>query len=999
MTDEREPAGRGYWKSLEELARSPQVEQWLEREFPEGASEWNDPEGRREFLKIMGASLALAGVAGCTRQPAETIVPYVKTPEDMVPGRPLYFATAVLDGGFAKGVLVESHLGRPTKIEGNPDHPASLGATDVFGQAAILDLYDPDRSQTLTNLGEIRAWGGFLAAMKSALAAQQPVKGAGVRFLTGAITSPTLAAQIAAILAELPAARWHQWEAAARDNARKGATLAFGEAVDCRYHLDKADVIVSLEADFVGSGPGNLRAIREFTERRRALGGGHAGGEHGAAAEPAALNRLYVAESTPTLTGALADHRLSLRPSAVEAVARSLAERMGVAVKGEAGSAFAFVDAAAKDLMAHPGACLVMAGDTQPPAVHALAHAMNEALGNVGKTVEYIAPVEASPVNHLDSLKELCADIDAGRVALLIVMDVNAVYTAPADLEFARKLDAVPLRVHLGRHRDETAERCHWHVPEAHSLESWSDARSFDGTVTILQPLIAPLYKSARSPHEFLAAFTARPEQTGYQIVQEYWKTRLPGENFEQAWRRALHDGVVPETALPPRPVSVKAVDWAAVPAAASAGMELVFRPDPTVGDGRFANNGWLQELPKPLSKLTWENAALVSPATAARLGLAVEPTSRGSLTDVVELRLGGATVKAPAWIVPGQPDEAVTVHLGYGRTRSGRVGSGIGFNAYALRTSDRPWFASGLDVRKTGERAMLACTQDHWSMEGRDILRVVTAEEYARDPHFTSHGGHHAEISLHPPHEYKGHAWGMAIDLNACVGCNACVVACQSENNIPVVGKAQVAMGREMHWIRVDRYFSGKPESPETHHQPVPCMHCENAPCEVVCPVAATVHSDEGLNDMVYNRCVGTRYCSNNCPYKVRRFNFFLYQDWTTPTLKMARNPDVTVRSRGVMEKCTYCVQRINKARIDARNEGREIKDGEIKTACQQVCPAEAIVFGDINDPASRVARLKKEPRSYGMLTELNTRPRTTYLAAVRNPNPELGGAKDGSS
>ena len=999
MTDEPEPTGRGYWKSLEELARSPQVAEWLQREFPEGASEWNDPEGRREFLKIMGASLALAGLTGCTRQPPEKIVPYVKPPEDLVPGRPLYFATAVLDGGFAKGVLVESHLGRPTKIEGNPDHPASLGATDIFGQATILDLYDPDRSQTLTHLGEIQAWGGFLAAMKSALAAQLPMKGAGVRLLTGAVTSPTLAAQIAAIQAELPSARWHQWEPLARDNARKGAELAFGEVVDCRYHLDKADVVVSLEADFVGCGPGNLRAIRAFTERRKALAG-HGGGEHGGA-EPAVLNRLYVVESTPTLTGALADHRLGVRPSAIEPLARALAERLGVAVRSETGaaSAYAFIEAAAKDLKAHAGSCLVMAGDTQPPSVHALAHAINESLGNVGKTVEYTAPVEASPVNHLESLKELCADIDAGRVAMLVLMDVNPVLTAPADLDFARRLDAVALRVHLGRHRDETAERCHWHVPQAHSLEIWSDARAFDGTATILQPLIAPLYKSARSPHEFLAALTSRPEKTGYEIVREYWKTRLPGGDFEQAWRRALHDGLVPDSALPARTVTLKTVDWAAAAPAPSSGMELIFRPDPTIGDGRFANNGWLQELPKPLSKLTWENAALVSPATAARLGISIESTSRGSFTDVVELRLGGATVTAPAWIVPGHPDEAVTVHLGYGRSRAGRVGSGIGFNAYPLRGGDRPWFASGLDVRKTGERAMLACTQDHWSMEGRDILRVATAQEYARDPHLSGHGGgHHAEISLYPSHEYKGHAWGMSIDLNACVGCNACVVACQSENNIPVVGKQQVAMGREMHWIRVDRYFSGKVESPQTFHQPVPCMHCENAPCEVVCPVAATVHSDEGLNDMVYNRCVGTRYCSNNCPYKVRRFNFFLYQDWTTPTLKMARNPDVSVRSRGVMEKCTYCVQRINRARIDARNEGREIRDGEIKTACQQVCPAEAIVFGDINDPASRVARLKKEPRSYGMLSELNTRPRTTYLAAVRNPSPDLPGDKDAS-
>src|SRR5207244_8560342 len=526
------------------------------------------------------------------------------------------------------------------------------------------------------------------------------------------------------------------------------------------------------------------------------------------------------------------------------------------------------------------------------------------------------------------------------------------VFTAPADLGFAGKMDKVALRVHLGLHDDETAERCHWQIPQAHSLESWSDARAVDGTVTILQPLIAPLYPSAKSSHELLAAFSARPERSGYDIVREYWSARGMGADFETAWKRALHDGLV--AGLPSAPAPAPAVsggDWARTPTGPPVtGLEIAFRPDPSIHDGRYANNGWLQELPKPLTKLTWDNAALMGPETARGLGISIERDHLGSHTDVVEVRLGGRTVQAPAWIVPGHPEGSLTLHLGYGRTRGGRVGTGTGFNAYALRTSTDPWWAAGAEARRTGERYRLACTQDHWSMEGRPVVRSASLEEYERDPAFAQEVGEDPprDLPLYPPHKYDGHAWGMSIDLNSCVGCNACMAACQSENNIPVVGKDQVARGREMHWIRVDRYYSGdpaKPETLETHHQPLPCMHCENAPCEVVCPVAATSHSDEGLNDMVYNRCVGTKYCSNNCPYKVRRFNFFLYQDWDTPTFKLMRNPEVTVRSRGVMEKCTYCVQRINETKIDTEREGRTVRDGEILTACQQTCPAEAIV------------------------------------------------------
>ncbi|HET8644114.1 MAG TPA: 4Fe-4S dicluster domain-containing protein, partial [Vicinamibacteria bacterium] len=804
----------------------------------------------------------------------------VRPPEQLVPGRSLYFATAVLEGGYAKGVLVRSQEGRPIKVEGNPDHPASLGATDVFMQASVLGLYDPDRSQTLAYLGEIRPFGAFLAAMKSAVEAQRPLGGAGIRILTGASTSPALQEQLRELAGELPALRWHQWEPAS-------AGLGHGaDAVLPQYHLDRAEVVVSLEADFVGGGPASLALARAFTARRRVEG------PQAPAAAPgqppaAPMIRLYVVESTPSLTGALA-------------------AALGGGAGDPGGAHSEWIGPLARDLQSHRGRCLVMAGETQPPAVHALARSMNEALGAVGQTVDYPPPAPGTSADPLASLRELAADMDAGRVSLLIVSGCNPAYTAPVDLGFAAKMEKVGLRVHHGLYYDETAERCHWHVPEAHTLEAWGDARAFDGTVTIQQPLIAPLY-GGRSLHELLATFTARPERTGYEIVREAWRPR-GGPDFERWWRRAVHDGLVAEPAAvpapaagpgaaPPAPTPASAgtpmpaatptpvaVPPPAAEAASAGGYELIFRADPNVYDGRHANNAWLQELPRPLTKLTWENAALVSPATARALGIEMRATARGTLTDEVELRYRGRTVRAPVFVMPGQPDGSVTVHLGYGRTRAGRVGTGVGFNAYALRTSDAPWFGSGLEVVKTGARVTLAVTQEHWAMENRNLVRAVSLAEYGRDPHVIQAMGHEpgADTSLYgQPFTYTGHAWGMAIDLNACIGCNACVVACQSENNIPVVGKEQVAMGREMHWLRVDRYFAGPAASPQTYFEPVPCMHCEQAPCETVCPVAATVHSDEGLNDMVYNRCVGTRYCSNNCPYKVRRFNFFLYQDW----------------------------------------------------------------------------------------------------------------------
>ena len=1016
--------GPKVWRSLEAVAETPEFKDYLHREFPTNASEWLDPVGRRSFLKLMSASMALAGVTACTVQPTEMIVPYVRQPEEEIPGKPLFFATAMSLGGVATGLLVESHEGRPTKIEGNPDHPASQGATDLFAQGSVLTLYDPDRSQTITQRGEIRPWNAVIAAMRGGLSAQAATKGAGLRILTETVNSPTLAAQIQQVLQQQPNAKWIQWEPMPRDNARAGARTAFGEYLEPVYDLSKADVILSLEADFLASeGAGNLRYARQFAGRRRV--------EENAAN----LNRLYVVESNHSVTGGRADNRLPLKSSQVEAFARAVAQHAGVAgVTGTApAGSDAFADAVAKDLMAHRGRAVVMAGDAQPPAVHAIAHALNAAIGAPGATVSYLPTPEAVPSEQLAALRELVADIDAGRVQMLVILgEANPVLSAPADFKFAEAMSKVAVRVHSGLFFDETATLSHWHVPAAHYLEAWSDARSFDGTVSIVQPLIQPLY-AGKSAHELVATLSDRPERNGYDVVREYWSASeaasrsgetspkpapaaiagaggmaaapvaasaaapataaaalavapTAASEFEKNWRKWLHDGFMAGTAFAPA-AAVLAPDVASRITATPPvdGIEINFRRDETIYDGRFANNGWLQELPKPVTKLTWDNAALMAPATAEANDL--------QSGDLIAIQHDGRTLNVPVWITPGHAKDAITVSVGYGRTKAGRIGNGAGFNTYALRGSAAPWFGAAT-IAKTGDRYDLVGTQDHWSIEGRNIIRSATLEEFTANPAFVKemeHATGDGRISLYADKQYQGDQWGMAIDMNACTGCSACIIACVAENNIPVVGKLQVSKNREMHWLRIDRYFSGNLDTPDTYYQPMPCQQCENAPCEVVCPVSATVHSDEGLNDMVYNRCVGTRYCSNNCPWKVRRFNFLLFQDWNTPQFKLQRNPDVTVRSRGIMEKCTYCVQRINAARIQSKREDRAIRDGEIITACQAVCPTGAIVFGNINDPNSQVAKLKASPRNYATLADLNTRPRTTYLAAVRNPNPAL--------
>ncbi len=961
--------GKQYWRSLEELADSKEFQEAIHHEFAPtvvGKVEL----GRRDFLKLMGASMLLAGVNACTRQPEEKIFPYVKPPEQLVGGRPLYFATANVRNGYACGVLVESHEGRPTKVEGNPEHPASLGATDVFSQASVLTLYDPDRSQTVKHLGEINTWENFVATFSTELEGLKAKRGEGLRILTETITSPTLAQQLQTILAALPAAKWHQYEPANRDHAREGSRLAFGEYVETQYRFDRAEIILSLDADFLVDLPGSLRYAREFTAKRRV----HDGNKK--------MNRLYVMESSPTLTGTMADHRRTMRASEIENFARAIAKEIGVSV--ESNQADEWISAVARDLKNHRGASLVIAGEQQPPFVHALAHAMNHALGNAGNTVIYTDSVEAQPVNQTESLRELAADMDAGKVEMLLMLGGNPVFNAPADLNFTEKVSKVKTRIHLSLYDDETSEICHWHIPETHALENWSDARAFDGTATIIQPLIAPLY-GGKSAHEVLAIFTGQTGRSSHDLVRDYWKAQRKSPDFEKFWQTSLHDGLIAGTAFSPKSVVVNLRSSAVQSPKSDADVEIIFRADSHIGDGRYANNGWLQELPRPFTKLTWDNAALISPKMAERLNLANE--------DVVELKYNGRAVNAPVWISPGHPDYSVTVHYGHGRTRAGKLGTATGFNAYALRTSEAAWFGNGVEINKTGKKYALAVTQTHHSMENRHLVRAGTLAEFKQHPDFVHEMEEEfpRELTLYPEHKYESYLWGMAVDLNSCIGCNACTVACQSENNIAVVGKEQVRLSREMHWIRVDHYFEGDLDHPDSYHQPVMCMHCEMAPCEPVCPVGATVHGDEGLNEMVYNRCIGTRYCSNNCPYKVRRFNFLLYSDFETPSLKMQRNPDVTVRSRGVMEKCTYCVQRINEARITAKKEDRPIRDGEIVTACQQVCPTQAIAFGDMNDPNSEVSRLKASKLNYGLLTHLNTRPHTTYLAKLRNPNPEL--------
>lgn len=1007
-------------------------------EFPPGALDEPDGTTRRTFLKMVAASMAMAGLSGCKRKITETIVPYVRQPEEVIPGRPLFFATSMALSGYAQGVLATSREGRPIKLDGNPDHPANLGSSDVFLQAALLDLYDPDRSQTVNRAGTISDWDTFIGVIRPRLN-EMVTNGSSLAILTETITSPTLLNQIRDMKRAYPGATWFAHDPISRKNIRDGLRAATGREILPHFDFSKAEVIVSFDCDFLSEEPGHSRYARDFQDGRRIRAG------------TKEMNRLYVLESTHTITGTMADHRWAKRPSEIAPAATMLAE----AIKNPT-TAQGWAKAVAEDLLAHRGRGIVLAGAYQPREVHAAVHAINAALANIDIAIHYSAPVEGDPDGSLADLMSL---MDRGLIDTLIILGGNPCYTAPVDLDFDAALEAFSKRidrnltVRLGAYDDETSFKCQWHLPQTHFLEEWSDARAYDGTVSMVQPLIAPLY-TGKSSVEVMDLLLRGYLRTGQEIVREFWSGQQ-GDDFESIWRRSLEKGIWLGNFTAPEPVRQTTAFQPPATNNSSGVFELVFRPDPCVWDGTYSNNAFLQELPKPMTKLTWDNAALLSVNSAKKLG-----ASNG---DMLRITLAGHSLDIPAWIQPGLPDETITLHLGYGRWRAGSVGTATGFNAYKLRTSGHLGFAVGADVQRLSSTYPLVATHTHQmiadrqvgeldanvvqhpgddSLDNRKLIRVGTLGQFIDDPDFVkkldeSEKTHH--LTLYPGFEdrYKNNlAWGMSIDMQSCIGCNACILACQTENNIPVVGKDQVSRGREMHWIRVDTYQEGSPESPTAaFHQPVPCQQCENAPCELVCPVGATVHDDEGLNNMVYNRCVGTRYCSNNCPYKVRRFNFYQYADRETESLKLLHNPEVTVRSRGVMEKCSYCIQRIVARRIDmeilqvkmdeeakgasdlAQAAAIQRKSAELRqhlldtlqTACQQACPTQAIVFGNLNptvdpihevspDHLSEVAQLKRQPLNYSLLADLTTQPRTTYLARIQNPNPALTEAPEKS-
>jgi molybdopterin-containing oxidoreductase family iron-sulfur binding subunit len=1002
------------WRSPEEYAQDPGHEADRRYEFPEGAETWGeDGVSRRNFVRLLGASAAAGTALSCYR-PRQKIVPYVRRPPEGTPGTPLHFATASALEGYATGLLVDSHSGRPTKVEGNPDHPDSGGATTSWEQALPLGLYDDNRAKQITHKGKPLAWRsllGKLAARGDSLAMDG---GKGLRFLMEPSSSPLLGDLRMRVQARFPNAKFVSYSAVSRDGAIQGAGLAFGRWLEPRHDLTQADVILSLDADFLNDGPEQIRLHREFSAGR--VPGGAADGESGGGKT---MNRLYVVEPCLTPTGGMADHRLRVRGSEVVAVAQALVAELAKLAGAEALAPLGalppaqptvrqeahakWVRVAAQDLHRARGRSLMVAGRRQPAAVHALCHAVNAVLGNLGKTVAFREPLRHDALDGAEPLRELVTEIAAGAVDTLVITAQNPVYGAPADFKFARLLSRVPESIYLGLYEDETARAVTTFIPAAHTLESWGDVRATDGTVSIIQPLISPLW-SGTTAADVLAAFAGPGEgdRGAYELLKSLWRKRAVAEGwateitFEGTWEAWLAKGVVAGTGEPTvdgltvdgHVMAKKLGGWLdKVPR--GEGIEVAFAVDPKVFDGRFANNAILQELPHPITKITWDNAVLLSQTTAHGLGV--------KTGDVVRVDVDFRSVQGPVYVQPGHADDAVTLTLGYGREGGEAIARDVGFHAGALRLSGSPWFARGARVEKVDQGYRFGITQDHWATEDREPAMAATLAEF-QDQH--SAFKERLKVrrdpvpTIHEPVDYSKQAykWGMSIDLSKCSGCNACVVACASENNTPVVGRDNVRIGREMFWIRVDRYYDGEREDPQVVTQPQMCVHCETAPCEYVCPVNATVHSDEGLNEMVYNRCVGTRYCSNNCPYKARRFNFFDYHDQVPAVRKMAANPDVTVRSRGVMEKCTYCVQRIERTRIDARLEGRKIRDGEMVTACQQVCPASAIEFGSLNDAQARVTHAQEDPRTYGLLHELGTRPRTTYLARIRNPNPDLG-------
>jgi MoCo/4Fe-4S cofactor protein with predicted Tat translocation signal len=995
--------GPTYWRSLEELAQTREFREAVQREFP--GDDWDrlPPATRRQFLRVMGASLAMAGLTAC-RWPKEEIVPFAHRPEGRTPGVPDHFATSMELGGVSVGTVVTSFDGRPIKAEGNERHPDSLGALTAIGQAGVLQLYDPDRSRRLLLREDgqqyVKGWSEFEGVAAELFSGD----GTGVAVLAGASSSPTRAMLRDRFLEVHPQAGWYEYETISRDNEREGTRLVFGQPRRIHPKLEAVGVVACFDADPLFDHPSSLRLAREFAAARQP--------ESGAGA------RLYVAESGYSLTGVRADHRVAVPSSRVPMVLARVVHllvakhrielpRAAAVYAGDSGYEISgheaeFADSLAADLVEFQGAAAILVGPRQEAAVHALAAVLNQVLGS---TIEYTEEPDPDRPTHLQAIGNLATAMSSGAIRTLLILDGNPVYDAPADLDFGSLLDEVPVSIHLSLYDDETSKQCTWHLPRAHGLESWGDGRAWDGTHTMRQPLIAPLY-DGRTAVEVLALAAGMETTSGYQLVRMNLGSQHRGPDFENFWLRALHEGVIEDTAWPkvtprfsPGRLAVAVDGFRALLDAAlptTNRLELLLTADGRVWDGRFANNGWLQELPDALTKVTWDNALLISPATAREVGIVDG--------EMAVIEVGGRSIQAPTYVLPGQARASVTLALGYGRTAAGQVGNGVGVNAYILRTTAAPHVVSGVSVRGTGRRYALACTQNHFAIDTLgfrernsrvgDLAREASLDAYLANPEiFHEHEHHPPLVSLWKDREYEGEQWGMAIDLNTCIGCNACIVACQAENNVPVVGREQVLNQREMQWIRIDRYFKTDPaltpneiDDAEVVFQPVTCVQCENAPCEQVCPVAATQHTTDGLNAMVYNRCVGTRYCSNNCPFKVRRFNFFNYHKHLPDTTMMQYNPEVTVRSRGVMEKCTYCVQRIEAVRIPARNENRPIADGEIVPACAQTCPARAITFGNLNDPESAVSKLHEEKRSYATLAELNIRPRTHYLGRLRN-------------
>lgn len=1066
-----ETDGTTYWRSIGQLENSEEFQEVLAREFPEGITEAPDDVSRRGFLGAIAASVALAGMTSC-RKPETKIVPFTKRPEGFKPGIAQQYASTITRNGFGIGVLVKSNDGRPTKIEGNPDHPSSLGGADLQLQAELLQLYDPNRSRHARNAhtaahaddghGDGHGGGGHAAHavdvwaelgldadnwLETTTSELITKKGAGLHIVMPPSTSPTLLAAVNRMKSgSFPSANFHTWSALNADNEMQGAEMAFGKALATHYDFEKADVVLSLDSDFLATNGNNLRNARGWADRRR---------------EAKNLNRLYAVESIFSTTGTAADHRFRTKSSDIPAVAFALAKQLGIGAGTDLGTALSSHSAAAfekngkkwleiiaKDLQSAGGKSIVIAGPTQSPAVHAIAHAINAKLGNHGKTVTHSALPAGIPTNSTAQLQKLVTALQDGTCETLVFLGSNPVLDAPADMNFGQLLkDKKPKNtIHVGLYDDETGRMCDWHLPMAHDLEAWGDARSHNGTVSLQQPLIAPLHGGV-SALEFLAFLNQDPTATashetlaegrdtiyGYELVKQHWAETSGASNFDADWwPKALHEGMVQGTALAAETATVNA---GAIAAGVTAyqkptGIEVVLRGCPKMGDGRYANNSWMAELPDPLTKLSWDNGAMLSMATAKQLNV-----QNG---DMLAISANGAQLEIPAWILPGHADDSISIFLGWGRFEGDteadkhfKVAHESGFNAYPIRTSAQQWVITGANVGRGSGTYPLVCTQEHGTMAGRALIRETDAATNKKDPQWAPkmspldkaarlQGKVEKDLnnSLWDERGYdKGkegtdervrrspYQWGMVFDLNACTGCSSCVAACVAENNIPMVGKIQVARNREMFWIRADRYFSSKAdnnlemiEDPQVSNMPVPCMQCENAPCESVCPVAATTHSPDGLNDMVYNRCIGTRYCSNNCPYKVRRYNYLDYLGQVPDTKQMAFNPDVTVRSRGVMEKCTYCVQRINGGRIEAKLNGTKVGDGpshiRVTTACAQACPTQAITFGNIIETDSKVAKLRGSDLNYGLLSELNTKPRTTYLGRVRNPNPELSKA-----